>query len=224
MGTWHIAAIVAATGLTSGVAGAMFYSRLAGAPGPAQSASASSRVAAPPLSTAPPAAAIVPPGWDQTLLTRLSSLEQRLDQLPAAGSAVDPGVEPQAEPAPNDGEADREQQRIDQYQKELAYRDEALSAHAQEQADNAWAAPQVLQMQDWFIKSLGESAQAKNIDCKSKSCTATLAFATPADALTTIQTQSDKLTVPGCKGVAAIPTPPKDAGPYELTVLYNCRD
>jgi hypothetical protein len=199
-----------AAGLVAGVFGAALFGHFTIA-----------RPTQPPVAPPPtPRAAILPPGWDPGLTYRVTNLERRLD-------AVQPGPTP----SPSDklspsqaGLSDREQERSDHYQKELASLEKSLSEHANEGVDIDWSRTESEQIQrDLRPDTLANSAQVKAVDCRSKTCTATLSFPTPADGLTLIQQNPDRLTVAGCNGFSAIPTPPSSDGPYDLTIVYTCR-
>jgi hypothetical protein len=174
------------------------------------------------VNRAPEHQVIVPPRWDAILHARVANLESRVDDLGAAmtaqGQASAAAPTPAAEPVPP-----RERERTEQYEKELAYREQLLGEHEREAVERAWAGPQ----SDALTRSLAEKAggqpvEVKSVDCRQTSCVATLAFPNPMSALTYLQ-DTRHLVAPGCRGFTAIPTPPGDDGPYELSVHYNCR-
>jgi hypothetical protein len=209
--------VIVATGLGAGALGAVLtFSRLSKAPPPSPVSVAAERPEVP--------GAVIPPGWNLALVSRLSHVEDRLDQLQLAADA--PPVA-SAEPVAADPEQDpvrsREQERAAQYEAELAFRQDALAKHAGEPNDAAWAGPVTDSMRDSLTKGFDGVARTTNVDCRSKTCIATLTFPTPSDALVSLRQSSAKLTVPGCSSVAAVPTPPTSAGPYDLSVIYTCR-
>ena len=74
------------------------------------------------------------------------------------------------------------------------------------------------------LAMMRDQAELTDVDCRRRTCTATLRFSTPAHALATIQQDLQRLAVQGCQGIIAIPTPPTGDGAYDMTVLYNgCR-
>jgi hypothetical protein len=204
---------VIATGLVSGAIGAVVVSHFQGA-----STSAPPTI---PRINEDRKAIIVPPGWDPHLLSRVANLEQRVQDLRSTNTTELASSAEANDPAAMI--AKREQERTEHYQHELAFRDQQLSDRAQEPVDSRWAYPQEQNMQSSLSSALGQSAQVKNIDCRDKTCTATLLFPTPTDALSTVRQHSNDLAVSGCNGFIAIPTPPMSSGPYDLTVLYTCR-
>jgi hypothetical protein len=203
-------------GALSGAVGAVGAGRLLQAP-------AESRGSPPVVDRAPPEReVIVPPGWDAVLHARVSNLESRVDDLSARSTA--PAQAPTAAPAqPADPSSSRERERTEHYEKELAHRERLLGEHEREAVDRAWAVPQ----SDVLARSLadqaaGQSVEVERVDCRSNSCVASLTFPSPMSALTYLQ-DTRHLVVRGCNGFTAIPTPPADDGPYDLSVHYKCR-
>jgi len=214
MASWRAGALVMVTGLASGTLGALLYAHLAKPPARSPVAVATER-------PQPPAPVIIPPGWDPALVSRLANVEQKLDEMRSPAALSPAAAEAPADAGPNDEQA-QQRQRAAEYQEDLDYLEKALADHASEPTDGSWAGPLVASMQQSLGKAFEGAAQTKSVDCRSKTCTATLSFPTPKDALVSLQ-QTHKLQVQGCKGFAAIPTPPTGAGPYDLTVVYNCR-
>lgn len=186
----------------------------------------SAPVAAPPvLATAPvirpPAPMIIPPGWDPSLVTRVNRLEQKLDQALTANAAP-------SEPPPTASEVEqdtvRQRERLGGYQRALEQQSEAMEAHAREPVDSNWASAQSSGLaQALTLVVPADGGRVKEVDCRSKTCAATLTFPSPGEALTALATQSTKMAVPGCRGFVTIPTPPTTAGAYDLSIIYNCR-
>jgi hypothetical protein len=165
-------------------------------------------------------AVIAPPGWDPRLMARLSGLEQQVDRLSAGQAKPVPAPGSEAPPPPV---VARERERLADYQRELDFRDQALAEHAREALDQGWARAQEESVRA-SLAGLGESAAISAVECRSRTCTATLAFPSPTDALVTIQQKQGSLSVGGCHGFIAIPPPPTGEGRYELTIVYNgCR-
>jgi hypothetical protein len=212
MAGWRSAVLVAMTGLASGTLGAILYAHFA-IPSPRL---VSSRLERPEVQ-----GPVIPPGWDRALVSRVSTVEQRLDEIGSRAPAPPASTKLSAASEPKD-ERTREQRRAEHYQKELDHLEKMLADHASEPNDDAWARPLATSMQQSLSRAFEGVAQTKNIDCRSKTCTATLSFPTPGAALASLQ-QSRKYTFIGCKGGSIIPTPPKSAGPYDLTVVYSCR-
>lgn len=209
--------VIVATGLGAGALGALLTSsRLSKAPPPSPVSVAAERPAAP--------LPVIPPGWNLALVSRLSHVEEQLDQLHRAGDAS-----PSASAAPAAADADQdpvqshEQERAAQYEAELAFREDALAKHAGEANDAAWAGPLSASMRDSLTNGFDGVARTTSVDCRSQTCIATLTFPTPSDALISLRQSSAKLSVQGCTSVAAVPTPPTSPGPYDLTVIYTCR-
>ena len=217
MAGMRLIVVIVATGLGAGALGAGLTSTRLGKASPASPVSvAAERPAVP--------APVIPPGWNLALVSRLSHVEERLDQLQLAADAATPvSAEPAAADPDQDQVPSREQERAAQYESELAFRQDALARHGEEPSDPAWARPLAASMQDSLSKGFEGVARTTNVDCRSQTCIATLTFPTPSDALVSLRESSSKLTVQGCGSVAAVPTPPSNAGPYDLTVIYTCR-
>ncbi|HEX6274174.1 MAG TPA: hypothetical protein VFZ53_14095 [Polyangiaceae bacterium] len=214
MARLQLAALTVVAGLASGTVGAIAYARFA-----TPAALPPAPVAAkPPLR--PP---VIPPGWDVALVSRLNQVEQRLDELGETNAKPSASHE-MPEDSLSADEASREQERVAAYRAELDFLDEVLANHAQEPFDASWARAQAATMEQSLSAAFKDVARPKSIDCRSETCTATLSFPTAGDALVSVQQQYAKLTVPGCRGLIAIPKPPVAVGSYDLTVVYNnCR-
>jgi len=213
MPRWRSTALVAVTGLVSGTFGAVVYGHFTRPSGPRSAASSTEHPQA--------RASVIPPGWDPTLVSRLANVEEKLDKLGSPVAAASLPAKAPASPGSKDGRT-REERRAEHYQKELDLLERHLADHASEPRDDAWASPLTERMQRSLSAAFEGSAQTTSVDCRSKTCTATLSFPTPGAALASIQ-QSRNFVVLGCKGGSVIPKPPTNAGPYDLTVVYNCR-
>lgn len=100
-----------------------------------------------------------------------------------------------------------------------------LGEHAQEPFDRTWAPAEEQSIRRSLASSTEQAnAQLKEVDCRSKTCTATITFATPVEGLSYAQSASPGMRVEGCRGAVAIPRPPQTQGAYELTVVFNCRE
>jgi hypothetical protein len=135
---------------------------------------------------------------------------------------------PAEEPKPAGGDEDptatRERERMAHYQKELAYRERRLAEHQQEAFDGGRA----LQLEATIRKSMGASEGShqgtlKAVDCRTKSCVVTLTFPSPAAALDSMRCEALPRMRERCTGLVAIPTPPTNDGPYDLSVIYDCQ-
>lgn len=206
-GRW--AAVMLVLGSGSGVAGAVAYSHFS---------QDSKPEVAPERRPAAPQPLVIPPGWNLKFASRLSDVEEKLDALDALDTAVPEPSEDLEESA----ELTREEERAEHYQQELDFRDQKLTEHEQEPLDAAWATPQMDTMQRTLDQAFQDTAETTSVDCRSATCTATLTFPAPSDALAAIS-RNDSFDTPGCSGMIAIPTPPEGEGPYELTLWYNCR-
>lgn len=208
-------------GIVAGVGGALIASRFNRPPANA----------ALPEATAerPPRPVIIPPGWDGNLVARVARLEEGASQRQAEAkpAASDAGAAAGAELDPAQHAAQRAQERLQHYEKELSYREEFIGKHNQEPVDAAWSQSANQTLHDQLTAAEArEGAKLKQVDCRSKTCTATLEFPTPSDALFYIQQGGMTATSAAakvCNGSIMIPTPPTGAGAYDLTVLYTCR-
>src|SRR5262245_6690078 len=174
---WRLVVVATVAGLASGTIGAVVFGRVAKSPAPQTT----------PVATPGPPQAVVPPGWNLALLSRLAQVEQKVDNLQAPAGAPPAPAEAPADPGQSPDEKarleEREQERTAHYQKELDYLEKALADHASEPSDDAWARPLAANMEQSINKVLEGSGKTKLVDCSSKTCTATLAFPTPGDAL-----------------------------------------
>jgi hypothetical protein len=184
-------AITIALGLIAGLAGAWLVGR--GAPEPAaREVRVTSRAMAP----------IVPPAWDSRFFER----EDR----------ARPRAAP--EPAPAD---ERRDDRLAHYQTELEHRGALLAAHDAEGVDGAWSRDTTDQLRASVLASLaGRNATIEGIDCRTKTCTTQLAFASPDAALAYIAS-APHFPVTGLNGLTVTPTPPNSDGTYELTIVHT---
>jgi hypothetical protein len=200
--------LLAVIGLGSGVGGALLVERLHQAP------EAPRPVAA---VTPQPVAAWFPPGWDR-YTSRLARVEERLGSLEAQrkdGAA--PAAAAEAAPPPSQ----REVERAAHYQKELEYRRQLIADHDREVVDPTWAAATSNEVHQ-MLAPQSDRFDVKNVDCRARTCVADLVFPQPADALRYIQGY-DALAPSSCNGSIAIPTPPENDGPYDMTIVYTCR-
>ena len=204
-----VAVLVVVAGVIAGVVGGVVVAHLA--PKPAAAARAQ------PVA---PAAPIIPAGWDQSLLGRVGTLEAQVAAIHDEREAA----QATANAAPSTPPTEREVERQQHYQLELQHREELAQQHAAEPFDAVWARPQARSMTEAFQKiDFTTGARVLDVDCRDKTCAATFEFPTPFEGLTALQQRGDGLGVDGCNGYSAIPTPPKSAGPYALTIFYTCR-
>jgi hypothetical protein len=209
------ALLCVATGLVSGVVGAVSVGRFKSPP-----ASPTAVTVQPPASPAGPL--ILPPGWDPSLFQRVDSIEEQLkaertERLARRGAEL-----PQDELDLESIQVEHQQERLEQYQKELASSARALDDHNREIVDVNWARAQESRFSA-TLSSLELPAQLKRADCRNTTCAVTLTYLTPTLALSSLANDGRQMAVPGCRGFIATPAPPLGAGPYDLTVLYNCR-
>jgi hypothetical protein len=173
--------------------------------------------AAAPETSAPPQVPVhVPPGWDSRFLSRLSSVESRLDTLETTrpDAAAPPGYDDGA-PESRKAEIGRN------YQNDLAYQAENLSKHDQEPRDSMWGTREAEIITHAYNANAQRTYRVGDVDCRSATCTVELVYPTPDDALTS---RSNLVrTVEGCHGMSSALTPPKGPGEYIATVIYYCR-
>ena len=167
MAGWRSTALVAVTGLVSGTFGAIAYGHFTKPSGPRSAASSTEHPAA--------RASVIPPGWDPTLVSRLANVEEKLDRLGSPVAAGPVAAKAPASSGSNDGRT-REKQRAEHYQQELDLLERHLADHASEPRDDAWANPLADSMQRSLSAAFEGAAQTKSIDCRSRTCTATLSF------------------------------------------------
>jgi hypothetical protein len=210
-----------ACGLLAGVLGAIVATRFAVRP---------AQLAASQPSPSTSAGGIVPPGWDPHIVGQIAALERRVGAAEgalASQRAPEPSAAPKApEPArgiPGRG-AEWEQKRLEHYQQELATQATLVARHESEPVDAAWSKPLADSIQNGI--SLGGTERAfnvKGVDCRSKTCVATLTFPTPAEALGFLARSDPRLMAKGCNGFTATPQPPSGEGQYDLSIVYTCR-
>lgn len=203
-----------ATGLVAGAVGALAAGRLT------QSAAVPAGASAPPRA---PAAVIVPPGWDSVFSSRLNAVETELAEQRALPRARET-LAPSADTPSGDAPSSRADQRAEHYQKEIEAYTKRLAEHQQESVDQGWAWEQARRLRNALEPSTSEgiTAQAIEIDCRSKTCVGRLTFGSPMDALRYLHLSSPPVPE-GCNGMTSTPLPPKGDGPYDLTILYTCR-
>jgi hypothetical protein len=209
--------IAAGAGLLAGVAGALLVGRCA-AP--------AARDAAQPEVRRELQAAVVPPGWDRAVDERMTSLEAEVAQQRIA---LERSARPEGEQAAGGRGGDRppsvgrEERRRVEYAKQLAQRQESIAAHAQEPIDGPWASLESEQLAQRLEAFEYEPRPDVNeVDCRSKTCVASLGFRSPMDGLAFIQSGSIPVTE-NCSGYIATPVPPENDGEYTLDVIYTCR-
>jgi hypothetical protein len=62
---------------------------------------------------------------------------------------------------------------------------------------------------------------AENVDCRSRTCVATLTFPSPSDALTFLASPSLRMLGRELRGLTSTPAPPSSAGAYDLTIVLD---
>jgi hypothetical protein len=191
-------------GLAAGMAGALIIGRR-GAEPPA-------RVSGPPRTRETPPTEIVPPGWDRRYLVRVNELEARLDQLDQR--TAPPSEREQERPALDL----REQDKLAHYDQELAAQRARLAEHDREDVDLAWSASSAERVRA-TADEIGVAPRA--IDCRSKSCVATLSFTNPEAGLGFLRSAKMSKLVAGFSSMTSTPTPPTSAGDYDLTVVLD---
>src|SRR5262245_27933789 len=128
-------ALTVLAGLAAGVVGALvvgYFNKPSAAP--------AAKAEAPETAPRP---VIIPPGWDTNLVKRVANLERGLTEVQAEVAKA-PGGQPTAVagPAPPGMEAEqREQERLQHYNKELAFRQKFIEDHDRESVDSPWSAP-----------------------------------------------------------------------------------
>jgi hypothetical protein len=210
--------MIVATGIVSGVVGAVIAGRMT-APG----------VASPALSAPlrPPAPIIVPPGWDSNWSARLDRVENDLAVHRLQPASVADRGDPSAESSPPPQSArERAEERLSHYQREVALHTQRLAEHSLETIDPSWSWQQGQTVHQSFetdpARPHGTAApQRVQVDCRSKTCIAKLTFPTPMAGLEYLH--SNLPSPAGCNGMASTPLPPKDNGAYDLDVVYFCR-
>lgn len=201
-----------AIGVVAGIAGALIAS------GRSASSPASSVERAPPTGDvahadrgARMAAVVVPPGWDARYLARVDDLAARLDAVEARG-------EPAPSPTPAPTSSERQQARAAHYRQELATQEQRVADHEREELDPAWASASAARVRA-AADALGAAPRA--IDCRSRTCVASLRFATPTAGLEFLRSREASQLARGFSGLASTPTPPDAASDYELTIVLD---
>jgi hypothetical protein len=113
------------------------------------------------------------------------------------------------------------------YQKEVAYHTQLLAEHGQEPIDQAWSWEQSQTVRTAFemdpARLPGLSAPDRlQVDCRSKTCIAKLTFPSSPEGLRYLHMQHIPMPV-GCNGMTSTPLPHKGNGPYDLNIIYTCR-
>jgi hypothetical protein len=208
------------------------FGLLAGLLGAVAAAAITGRVARPDHPERPPAAPrapIVPPGWDPRVGEQVASLERRMTtaeaalgrQLarPAAGAAApEHGSRAETRPQP------REQGRLEHYQRQLETYARRVEDHQKEPIDSAWSAQAAESIRSQLSGSdQARSFELKDVDCRSKTCLATLTFASPAEALVFVAQADSRVMSRACNYWSITPPPPAGEGRYDLPIYYDCR-
>jgi hypothetical protein len=192
-------------GLIAGVAGAVCARQWpAGAPAPSATVSSTRE---------PPSARIVPPGWDRRYVDRLAAVEDRVRALGAG----------RAEPPVEAGSSSvREQEREARYRRDLEYQHARVEGHAGEAVDPAWSRAQTGALRSELAPMLARGELvAEKVDCRSKTCVATLTFPSPSDALAFLASPSLRTLGRELRGLTSTPAPPSSAGAYDLTIVLD---
>jgi hypothetical protein len=192
----HLPTIV--VGLAAGLVGSLVADQLRSSDPPAAASVQQPHAAPPP--------AIVPPGWNHQYV-----------QEPSAGdrAAAEPRVEPQAA---SQAPSDREQQKLAHYHNELATQDTRVADHARESLDASWATSSADRLRA-ATAELG--VDAREIDCRTTTCVASLEFANPSEALAFLHSTRMSKMIGGFSGMTSTPTPPTSDGAYQLTVVVD---
>jgi hypothetical protein len=189
-------------GLAAGVAGALAINAIRSNDAPP---AAPRPAAPPPRAAAAVLPAIVPPGWDHRYVEPPGDLDHG-------------GVAPEPAPAAAAPSTDRDRDKAAHYEEELAARAAKLADHAREGVDAAWATDHESRVRA-AVAELGVTA--RDVDCRSKTCVATLALASPAAALALLRGRDMSKLASGFSGLSSTPTPPSGDGSYELTVVLE---
>ncbi|HEX3482887.1 MAG TPA: hypothetical protein VHT91_48090 [Kofleriaceae bacterium] len=193
--------IMIVVGVAAGIAGAVVVTTRA-----PQAETPSPRVASDPLRghearAVPAPAPIIPPGWDRRYLERMNELE---DKVQALEGRVAP--------------TEREQEKRAHYERELATQEARLADHDREEVDAAWSSTGAERLRSAADK-VGVVARA--VDCRSRTCVASLRFPSPEAGLTFLRSpQMSKLLV-GFSSMTSTPTPPTSPGDYDLSVVID---
>jgi len=162
----------------------------------------------------PPGARIIPPGWDRRYVDRLTALE---DRVRALGTSERIGA-----PAEAGSGSVRALDREARYHRELEHQRTRVEGHAGEAVDPAWSRAQTDALRSDLAPMLARGELvAENVDCRSKTCVATLTFPSPADALTFLASRSLRLLGRELRGLTATPPPPSSGGAYDLTLVLD---
>lgn len=198
-------AVTIVIGLLAGIAGALVARQFS-----ATGSAAPAAVASPTreLATAP----IVPPGWDRRYVERLGALEDRMREL---------GTEPRAQPVTASAAA-RAQDKAQHYQQELDRQRGRIEGHGLEPIDSVWSRSQTEQLRASFAAMVARrEILADRVDCRSKTCVATLTFPSPSDGLAFLASPSLRVLGRDLRGLTSTPTPPSSAGAYDLTIVFD---
>jgi len=192
-----------AIGLVAGVCGALVVGARSSSPQPIVPTTAAAEVASDRGERMPPP--IVPPGWDARYLDRVNELAARVDAIEARTEPAAPLTE-------------REQGRPEHYRRELETQQARVADHEREELDASWATTGAERVR----AAAGElGVMLQTIDCRSKTCVASLRFATPMAGLTFLRSREMSQLGRGFSGLTSTPTPPTAASDYDLTIVFD---
>jgi hypothetical protein len=171
----------------------------------------------PPARSEPPLAMpILPPGWDARYLARSGSVESKVVEPPKPSS-------PAAQPGAHETPSEHERGRAEHYQRELETQANAIAEHEREPVDESWSQGAAQSVRQAIADAAADSPFAvRAVDCRSKTCVASVTFPSPAEALGRHRALG-AVSPPVCHGMSSVLDPPTGDGPYDATVVYYCR-
>jgi hypothetical protein len=107
--------------------------------------------------------------------------------------------------------------------KGLAAHHASLAAHATEPRDSPWAQEtEALLQKDLAVLAARTHASILSVDCRTRSCVATIGFASVADALQNARPAVAAANHVPCSSESALDDAEDAASPYPMTVVYEC--
>lgn len=199
--------IMIVVGLAAGVVGAVVATARTPQAGTPLPVAASDPLRGHEARGVPAPAPIIPPGWDRRYLERMNELEDKVQ-------ALEGRVAPTERVTPTE----REQEKRAHYERELATQEARLADHDREEVDAAWSSTGAERLRS-AADNVGVVARA--VDCRSRTCVASLRFPSPEAGLTFLRSpQMSKLLV-GFSSMTSTPAPPTNPGDYDLTVVID---
>ncbi|MDI1451538.1 hypothetical protein QHF85_46280 [Polyangium sp. 6x1] len=154
------------------------------------------------------------PSTDDAQRRRMLDLERRVAAMEATAEA---GAHPQAEAkvAPEDLEAEQH--------RNVEMHEQAVARHWEEPVDKAWSSTTAKLFEDDFdTLEQKEGLKLVSVDCRTRSCLATVEWKTFDEAQQGFDAILHHLYAANCTREILLPEPNDRTRPYQATAVFNC--